>query len=157
LPCRFFGFDSFEGLQPDPTRDPDHPQFKAGAFASSYDVVQKRIKKYQKRQSITLVKGYFRDTATPDFFVRERIDKIRVCLIDCDLLSSTEDALKYSSKYWQPGTILIFDDYFSYPARQDSQDPLIKLKNEYPELRLANFGSSGINRCSFIVLSPPNS
>src|SRR5687767_9797616 len=53
-PCRFFGFDSFEGFRVDKKTDGTHPVWKDQELATSYEMVSKRLKPFRKRHHIDL-------------------------------------------------------------------------------------------------------
>lgn len=90
------GFDSFQGL-PEFWR----PGYDVGAFAQS---------KIPQFENATAVVGLFEDTL-PTFDWPDRVGLIH---FDADLYSSTACALKYAGHLIQPGTIIVFDEYFNY-------------------------------------------
>ena len=97
------GFDSFEGL-PEAWSG-----FNLGRRAFS---VQGRLPRVPA--NVVLHKGWFADTiprwrdavAGPVGFIH----------IDCDLYSSTVDILTGLVERLQPGTVIVFDEYFNYPG-----------------------------------------
>lgn len=101
---KFYGFDSFEGLQ---------EKFKVGMEIGYFK--QKRLPSVP--ENVELVKGYYADTLS-DFLVREDVrDKmIEFMHIDCDLYSSTKQVFQYMGKKIDKGTIIAFDEYFNYPG-----------------------------------------
>lgn len=94
-----FGFDSFEGLPED-----WRPGFRRGAFATNA---------YPTGENIHLVKGWFSETLPG--FMEENERPVAFAHIDCDLYSSTVTVLQYIGKRLQPGSILVFDEYYNYP------------------------------------------
>jgi hypothetical protein len=98
----FHGFDSFEGL----------PEawggFGLGRAAFS---VEGKLPKVPK--NVALFKGWFSDTIPP---WKEKFPlPVAFAHIDCDLYSSTVDILEGLADRMQPGTIIVFDEYFNYP------------------------------------------
>jgi hypothetical protein len=60
-----------------------------------------------------IVPGWFEDTV-PHF----PFPRLGLVHIDCDLYSSTVTALEGVSPYVAPDTILVFDEYHSYPGAE---------------------------------------
>lgn len=158
LPCRFFGFDSFEGLRNESGVDPVHPIWTDKILATNYQIVEERLKPFAKRQRVRIVKGFYNEVLSDDVFQKElQIDKVRVCMIDCDLKSSTRDVIRLTSPYWQAGTVLLFDDYFSYRGQMDEGETgaLMEFCKEHPEFQFRHFGDYGYNGTLLIVTRPP--
>jgi len=156
--CRFIGCDSFEGLRREPEYDKSHPVFDDQMqLAVPYDMVVKRLRKYQKSNEIKIVKGYYCDTLPGPEFQNLGIKKLRVVFFDCDLKSSTQDALKYSAPYWQEGTVLIFDDFFAYKGNlNDGEHGAFKeFCEKHPEFTYRHFGYYGFDGVLFVVVTPP--
>ena len=97
-----YGFDSFSGLPGDWT---GHVE-TAGAFK------QKAIPKVPA--NVQLVRGYFEDSL-PDF-MQAHEGPVSFVHIDCDLYSSTVTILDNIGDRLQPGTHVLFDEYFNYPS-----------------------------------------
>lgn len=98
---RFVGFDTFEGLPED--WEGGHPKgtFCTNGLAPNIDDAR-----------VSFVKGLFQDTLKRflrDFTPRNRL----VVNVDCDLYSATLFVLGTLDKYFEPGTIIIFDDFYS--------------------------------------------
>jgi hypothetical protein len=98
-----YGFDSFEGLLEDwkghtmPART-----FDLGGILP---VVL---------PNVTLVKGWFNETLP--IFVREHSGrKISLLHMDADTYESTSFVLNSLTSFIQPGTIIIFDEFYGYP------------------------------------------
>mgnify|MGYP003599663138 CR=1 FL=1 len=111
----FFGFDSFEGLPELEANDVGTSDFKKGMYACDKEIVQDNITNAGVPSSrITLIKGWFSDTCTFETAKKYSISKASIIWIDGDLYSSTRDVLFFVEGFLQDGTILIFDDWFSY-------------------------------------------
>ncbi len=97
------GFDSFEGL----------PQawegFSLGRRAFSREGRLPRVPR-----NVVLHKGWFSETI-PIWLERES-GPIAFIHVDCDLYSSTVDIFRLLKDRLQPGTIVVFDEYFNYPG-----------------------------------------
>jgi O-methyltransferase len=97
----FDGFDSFEGL-------PEN----WGLFTRKevFEVGKDGVPHFDDSR-VRLHKGWFTDTVPP--FLREFRPRPNLVLhLDADLYSSTIFALRQMRPYMQPGTILIFDEFF---------------------------------------------
>lgn len=98
---RFYGFDSFEGLPED--WEADHPK---GTFSTS-GVIPKI-----DDTRVSFVKGWFQDTLR-GFLKETPLHNRLVVNVDCDLYSATLFVLGTLDRYFAPGTIIIFDDFYS--------------------------------------------
>ena len=101
---RFFGYDSFEGLP----EDWGHfaTIMKKGAFSTggeAPEIVDSRL---------TLVKGYFQDSLVPSLEGYESKNRLLIHC-DADLYTSTLYPLTVMHRYIVPGTIIIFDEFFT--------------------------------------------
>ena len=113
-----FGFDSFEGL-PERWRD----GFDARAFA--IDGLPK------VRPNVHLVKGWFAETLPA--FLQSQTGPVAFVHVDCDLYSSTKEALSTLAARFRPGAVIVFDEYFNYPGWEDGEfRALQELAREHP-------------------------
>lgn len=98
---RFVGFDTFEGLPED--WEEGHPKgtFSTGGSIPAID-----------DRRVSFVKGLFQDTLR-DFLMTFEPRSQLVVNVDCDLYSATLFVLGTLDKYFKPGTIIIFDDFYS--------------------------------------------
>ena len=97
-----YGFDSFSGLPGDWT---GHVEI-AGAFR------QKGVPRVPA--NVKLVRGLF-DESLPDFMAAHP-EPASFVHIDCDLYGSTMSILRHVGPRLQPGTHVLFDEYFNYPG-----------------------------------------
>lgn len=102
---RVVGFDSFAGL-PEHWRD----GFGVGMFRTDPPSVP----------GAELVVGLFADTL-PDWAPADDDGPIRLVHIDCDLYSSTRDVLTHIGPLLEPGCLLVFDEFHSYPGSEDHE------------------------------------
>ena len=144
----FWGFDSFEGFKYFDKRD-QHPFFKEGEFASSYEKVSQRLERhFRGRADWRLVKGYFEETIGAKTALDFDIQKISVALIDCDLGTPAWLALNFMAPAMQNGMVLILDDYFAYKGSQQVgvAGAFQQFQSEHPHLlfrRLFDYGHGG--------------
>lgn len=111
----FYGFDSFEGLPPADGIDVADGRFFEGQFACSKEDVEKNLSENGMDISRTsLVKGFYEDSLTEELREQYHFKPASVVLLDCDYYSSTKTALDWMKPYIKVGTILLFDDWFSY-------------------------------------------
>jgi len=108
---RLFGFDSFDGLPASASED-DAGTWIPGQFKSSYDYT----KAYLTRKGINwdrtfLVKGWFSDTLNDDLIEQHRIEKASVIMVDCDIYTSSKQALDFCIPLIQDHAIIFFDDW----------------------------------------------
>jgi O-methyltransferase len=98
---RFYGFDSFEGL-------PEN--WDSSMRATDFDVGGKVPQINDPR--LRFVKGWFNETLVT--FLSEFTPRARLLIyIDCDLYSSTLYCLTKLDEILIPGTVIIFDEFFS--------------------------------------------
>ena len=97
------GFDSFEGL----------PEAWAGfTLGSRAFSVGGRLPRMPR--NVVLHKGWFRDTMP--VWAQGATGPVAFLHIDCDLYSSTVDILTALGERLQPGSVILFDEYFNYPG-----------------------------------------
>ena len=99
----FHGFDSFEGL----------PEAWAG-FVLGRRAFARGGRVPHVLGNVVLHKGWFADTI-PEWCARTD-GPVAFLHIDCDLYSSTNDILRGLTERLQPGTVIVFDEYFNYPG-----------------------------------------
>lgn len=95
------GFDSFTGL----------PEAWVNKGKGAFDVGGKLP---QVPDNVKLWKGHFEETLP--VWAQTFDMPIAMIHVDCDLNSSTETIFKVLADRIQPGTLLIFDDYFNFPG-----------------------------------------
>jgi hypothetical protein len=111
----FYGFDSFEGLPAAEGIDQVDGRFFEGQFACSREEVEKNLASEGVDLSkVSLVEGYYENSLTEELYTRFPFKPAAVVLLDCDYYSSTVTALGWMEPYIQVGTVLLFDDWFSY-------------------------------------------
>ncbi len=97
------GFDSFEGL---PSHWHGTKELK-GAFSR-----QGRLPRLLK--NCALHPGWFDDTL-PEFLAAHP-EPCAFIHVDCDIYASTASIFRHLRGRVQPGTVIVFDEYFNYPG-----------------------------------------
>merc|ERR1719277_1861501 len=117
MPNRYlWGFDSFEGL-PDTADDVKQQAFTPGLFRATK--TQKQIEDtLGGPERISLIKGWFSDSLTPDLHKQRKMKPAAYIDIDSDLYISSFQALDwmFSSNLVQPGTYIGYDDWWDNPC-----------------------------------------
>ena len=60
-------------------------------------------------------------TARSRIILAKSKEKIAFAHIDCDLYESTKTIFSLIAERIQPGTVLVFDEYFNYPSWRDHE------------------------------------
>jgi predicted O-methyltransferase YrrM len=100
-----FGFDSFQGLPED-----WRTNIPAGTFKTD---------DLPEVPGAELVVGLFEHTL-PDFLASHS-DPVAFIHLDADLYSSTATVLEHVGPRLQPGTVIVFDEYFNYPGWEEHE------------------------------------
>jgi predicted O-methyltransferase YrrM len=102
------GFDSFEGLPEDwAGRHEEKGHYSLGGQLPTVP------------GNVTLHKGLFAETLPG--FLSNQDGPCAFLHIDCDLYSSATVVLDVLAPRIQPGTIILFDEYFNYPSWRDNE------------------------------------
>jgi O-methyltransferase len=108
---RLIGFDSFEGLPQLGKGDAELPWFP-GDFAFSERETRARLAQAGIDMSrVHLVKGWYSDTLTQELARELGITKASVIMIDCDLYTSTKQALDFCAPFIEDDVVVFFDDW----------------------------------------------
>lgn len=129
-----FVFDTFEGL-PDPTQADGG--FKKGDFSSSFEFVKEYLSNYP---NVTVIKGYFPDTATP---IENK--EFSFVNLDVDLYESTKKCLNFFYTRLKKGGVLLSHDYSTLSGVKRAFDEFFEDK---PEVLIEMSGS----QCLFVKL-----
>lgn len=110
---RFFGFDSFEGL-PKGADMEDDGIWTPGRWRCPIEVTRASLTDRGVDWNRTfLVEGWFHDTLTERCRIEHQMEKASIVMIDCDLYSSTVDALRFIRPLIRNEAVLLFDDWYS--------------------------------------------
>jgi len=155
---RFFGFDSFRGLPPLTGVDVHTHDFEEGKFACSEDEFLARARSNDVDLSkVVTVPGWFEHTCTEETIRRHAMKAAAFVHIDCDLYESTKVVLTFIEPLLVDGTVIIFDDWYSYrgnPALGE-QRAFAEWTATLPHLAFTEYQKEGPWRNSFIVNVPP--
>jgi hypothetical protein len=116
-----YGFDSFEGL-PENWIDINGKELLKGTFKTDLPPV---------KSNVILVKGWF-DKTIPLFLKDNKVEKIKLLHIDCDLYSSTKTILTLLNEFIYKGTVIVFDELANwkkeslYPTYKDEEYKALK-------------------------------
>lgn len=92
---RLFGFDSFEGL-PLSAFSEDNRTWLPGEFKCDLELTKKILTdRGIDWGKVHLIKGWFKDTLTEEVKKDHIIREASIIMIDCDLYSSSKDALDF--------------------------------------------------------------
>ena len=112
---RFFAFDSFRGL-------PDGELYNWGQ--GFYACSDQRFLRIAGKAGVDLgrvhvVKGFYEDSLTDATKARCAIRRAAVVHLDCNLYSSTAQALAFITDMVDEGTVLVFDDWAAFRASDE--------------------------------------
>jgi len=102
---RLFAFDSFEGI-PEPWLVYPAGHWKAKVYAPN-------------RPDVVVVPGLFDVSLAPE--VIQEVGPVGMAHVDCDLYASTRVVLERIGPLLQPGSILVFDEFYSYFGWRDHE------------------------------------
>lgn len=123
-----YGFDSFIGL-PETWKI----WYKPGSF--TVNGILPTVPR-----NVQLIKGWFNETIAPfvkrikSSFRNNKIIKIGLLHVDCDLYSSTRTVFTELDEYIVPGTIIVFDELIGYNEYEDGE-----MKAFYELVKRRNF------------------
>jgi len=162
MKCRFrqhdmklFGFDSFQGLpEADDRKD---NTWRTGAFACSEKELRKILVRNRfQNEEYELVAGFYEESLNEALHQRLFERKAAIIYIDCDLYTSTVQVLNFIRRYLVNGSIVCFDDFFSYKGapNQGEQKALLEFLQAHPDIEFIPYmnyspvGKSFIVRCN---------
>lgn len=151
--AHLWAFDSFQGLpQSTDVRD-IHAGWLPGAMAmSERQFIDTCLGNGLDREAFTTVVGFYSDSLSPVATGR-RPDKVCFAYIDCDLYSSTIEALRFLGDRLCHGAIIAFDDYFCFSTSHPSGERLAAAEyfGDHPKWRLVPYIQWGWYGMSFMV------
>jgi hypothetical protein len=156
---RFWGFDSFQGLPAVEGVDEAEGEFFEGQFAcGKRDVVDNLSRHGMDWSRAELIEGFFSDSLTADLKRRLPFGPAGVVVLDCDLYSSTREALAWIAGLLGPTTVLLFDDWHSFGGTADRGQPLAfrELLEEHPRFRAEEGWDFAANGRTFILTRTPS-
>ncbi len=137
---RIFGFDSFEGM-PEIAANEDRGKWKPGEFASSLEATKDFLTEKGVNWTRTfLIKGWYSDTLTPQIVEKHNIRKASVIMIDCDIYTSSIQALNFCKPFIKDIAIVLFDDWVDDKEFGEYR-AWIEFLNDNPHFKSEDFGS----------------
>jgi hypothetical protein len=149
----FYGFDSFEGL-PETKGLDANSEFAARQYACDLADFKNILKQARvPARSVTLTKGWFDQSLTEELRAGLSLKKAALIWVDCDLYSSTIPVLEWIVPYLQPGTVLIFDDWYCFKGdpRKGEQRAAAEWLERHPQWQLIPWRPFGWAGMSFLV------
>ena len=141
----FYAFDSFEGL---PNTTSDDGIFEGGTFSTGIIDFKKSVKKLANYtiEDKNIVRGFYSDSLTQE--LQKKMPKVGVVHIDVDLYSSTVEVLAFIKPLLVKGSVLIFDDYFCFPAGSNqgearALDEFLKENTHFKVIEWKSYSSFG--------------
>src|SRR5918995_2600936 len=108
---RLFGFDSFQGLPAAAAVD-DQGKWKPGAWRSDLEFTEAVLEaEGVDRSRVFLVPGWFSETCNAETAHRYGIRKASVIMVDCDIYTSTREALDFCAPLITDRALMLFDDW----------------------------------------------
>lgn len=151
----FVGFDSFEGLPEIGAADKQTIWEKGRLATSEADFVKRVTAAGMPRERLKTVRGFYDDSLTPELKAQLLPGKAAMIYVDCDLYQSTVPVLRFIRDFLQPGTVIVFDDWFCFhgdPMRGE-QRAWKEFTAANPDLRFAEFVQTSEAK-AFIHLGP---
>lgn len=105
---RFVGFDSFEGLPPEAAEE----HWTPGEFACPRDVAEANLRNAGVDMArVHLIEGWFADTLTDATRSELNVARASIIMVDCDIYSSSRDALAFVAPLIDEAAVVFFDDW----------------------------------------------
>jgi predicted O-methyltransferase YrrM len=108
---RLFGFDSFQGLPPEAAME-DEGRWQPGQCHSPLEFTTAVLaSEGVDWRRVSLVPGWYNDTLKPEARQTLGIAKASVIMIDCDLYSSSKQALDFCAPLIGEHALILFDEF----------------------------------------------
>lgn len=109
---RLFGFDSFEGLPPEAAEEGG--VWSPGQYRCEREFTEARLAEAGvKKKRVKLVEGFFAESLTHTLARELGIQRAGIVMVDCDLYSSSREALEFCRPLFGERTVILFDDWHS--------------------------------------------
>jgi hypothetical protein len=141
---RLFGFDSFEGLPPSAGQDTSN-SWRPGEFASSLEFTTEKLSRSRIDWCrTTLIKGWYSDTLTAELKQKYNMTKASLINIDCDLYSSSKEALNFCASLVKDSSVIFFDDWSDeFVGEKKAFDEFLKENKSFLVEELDTYKPSG--------------
>lgn len=132
LDIHLYGFDSFEGLPDFSGKDAEYEVFYPGQYSCSLEKYVSIMDFWNvDEKDYTLIPGFFDKSLCSCAAQNISANHCALAYIDCDLYDSTVPVMNYLTPYLSGGSILIFDDWFSFGG--DPYSGQIRAAREWEE------------------------
>ncbi|MGO8808773.1 MAG: TylF/MycF/NovP-related O-methyltransferase [Candidatus Sulfotelmatobacter sp.] len=135
--------------------DADESQrYEPGEYACDVDQFRRNVEVGGvDLRNVRCIAGWYDKTLTPTLKQELGIEKASIILIDCDLYESTVPVLNFITDYIQTGTVLIFDDWYSYKGRLDRGEAkaFVEWLKLNPRIQANEYHKCGRTMMSFIL------
>lgn len=151
---RLFGFDSFQGFPPAAAHQ-DEGRWRPGKCHAPLEFTTAVLEaEGVDWERVTLVPGWFSDTLNAATIARHGIRKASVIMIDCDLYSSTLEALRFCAPLIEDEALILFDEY--YPRGLEEKDigekrAFREFLADHPMFEATSFGTYANRAATFLV------
>ena len=96
-------------------------------------------KKPKVEKNVELIDGWVEDTIKK--FFENNSKKIAFIHLDLDTYKSTAHVLKSLKRYFQPGTIILFDEFYGFPNWEKYEYKAFKEQIKEDEFKYIAFGT----------------
>lgn len=155
-----WGFDTFTEFKSNSSIDL-HPIWNGANYNVSLTKVQRR---FRSAKNVNLVQvdandleSYVYDEQGEDRFLAKFSypSKAAVILFDMDLYAPTKSALEWVKQFMQPGTYLVFDEYFGFAgdANKGESKAFSEFLDKNPQIYVRDFCSYGAGGKVFVISS----
>jgi hypothetical protein len=108
---RLFGFDSFQGLPPEAAVE-DEGRWEPGKCHSPLEFTTAVLASEGiDWNRVSLVPGWYNETLKPETRQTLGLGKASVIMIDCDLYSSSKQALEFCAPLIEDEALILFDEF----------------------------------------------
>ena len=153
----FVGFDSFEGLPEIASEDRQAIWEKGKLSTSESEFIRQVTSAGMPRERLRTVRGFYDQSLTPELRDDLLPRKAAMIYVDCDLYRSTVPVLEFVKDFLQPGTVIVFDDWFCFrgdPLRGE-QRAWAEFLGRYPDLRFSEFVQTSEAKAFIFLGAPP--
>lgn len=129
ISAKVFGFDSFKGLKDVWVTEEYNP---SGTF-------NLKGNKPKTESNVELIDGWVEETV--ERFFENNKKKIAFIHFDLDTYKSTSFVLKKIKKFFQPGTVILFDEFYGFPNWEKYEYKAFKEEIEQEKFKYIAFGT----------------
>lgn len=150
----YVGFDSFAGLPEVSGVDLQGENWLPGHMTMSEVDFRAKCEEFGiPKDSLLTIAGFYENTLTRATADSLLPNKAAVVFIDCDLYSSAKSVLTFLPPLLQPGTVIVFDDWYCFygDPRRGEQRAWNEFRELHPDGRFVPFVSTH-DAQSFIFL-----